>query len=334
MGVDPWQMSMADPFTPGHLDKIASSMQSSRPRPGPSTATRAKQPNWIDQLYEQYRTQQQRDWDFQMNRYNEGRKLLGLDGGDGAMGFAGPAAGGAAVGSATGGASGAGGPNQWGGGGPAYSPQAAKVNQDAMRRGIFNTQHALNTQTVSNDLALSDASYRANQQQFQQQQAAADRNYQLMQDRLRWLEAPSTVGPDPEMLVRLASMFGQGTTDGLDPAAFSGGGAGAGGAPIWGAGMVGGTGYGGAVQDGYGVPMNMGFSTPPSAYRRPAARQPQFDPVAAGQNPMLYDENGVRGGTAPLVMGPTTPLAPAGTQMPIRVGLMTKGGKTMAWGRT
>lgn len=141
--------------------------------------------------------------------------------------------------------------------GPAYAPQTAAVNQDSVRRGILNTQPALNAGYVTNSLALQQGDLELRDRQFRDEQASQDQNNFLLQQKLRLLEAPVSTGPDMNAAMEIAARYGQGSQQGLDDQSFgfdvgSGGG---GGAPIFGSGS----------SAGFSIP-NGSWGTPTMSY--------------------------------------------------------------------
>lgn len=120
----------------------------------------------------------------------------------------------------------------------------AKVDQESVSRGIYNTSGALNQRGLSNSLALREQdradqglALQAQNQQFNQGYQTNAFNYGAGQDalarqdslrgqRLGWLEGRQDPYPNENLLATLAGQLGQGSTDGLDAGAFIGGGGG------------------------------------------------------------------------------------------------------------
>lgn len=282
---------------PTHPFAWSMSKQARDPQPGvktraPAPAPAAAQPSWLDRLYDDYRTKYAEAKGANEERYQAGLSLLGYDKGKWDDGYMLPG-GSAGVNVGTGGfgmggaASGGGsGMNSWGGSGPIYSPQAAAVNQDAMRRGIYNTQSALNSQGLANSLAATEANLAVYDRQYRADVANRDYQNQLMNTRLRWLESPSDPYPDPSLIYQLASGAGQGSTRGINPDDY-GGGYGGGGPAFMPASSIGYSIPGGS----WGYPTGGGYTTP--SRRRSTKRT--MDPVVL-RNTGTRIGNAVAGG--------------------------------------
>jgi len=153
-----------------------------------------------------------------------------------------------------------GGQNIYGGASaPIYAAQTARVNQDAVSRGIYNTSGALNNASVTNSLALQDAADRTREISNRERLADYDRQYQaydrgvdrgdmLRREKAGFIERREDVAPDMGLMAQIAMKMGEGSTAGLDAGAFGGGYGGGGGG-----------GMASAASMGYGLPMGAGY---------------------------------------------------------------------------
>ncbi len=133
------------------------------------------------------------------------------------------------------------------------SPSEAAVNADAARRGIYNLSNSQNYAILGKTID----GFNASTQTFDRQYGAMsdnrkygelgqDRADQLRREQVAHLGSRNDIPPDENVMTQLAMKYGAGSTDGLSPGAFTGGG-----------------GYGGGAMAGgnpYGLPMSPGYS--------------------------------------------------------------------------
>jgi hypothetical protein len=167
------------------------------------------------------------------------------------------------------------------------TPQALASRVQAKQRGIYNSSTALNQEAVTNSLALADSA-RADQarqfqlEQFAESQRRADQSAadQLRGEQLDWLYKRNDIQPDLDRLKELAATEGEGTTEGMSypvaPAGLGGGG-----------GAIGGSAYGGAGQSGYLFPYLSPYDAarprPPKNPRKEANRQSAYERIRIGK---------------------------------------------------
>lgn len=240
-------------------------------------------PNWLQEYIADSKAKTEEANAANEYRYGRAEQLLGLrdDSGRPTFGSYGQPAS-AASGSAASGSASIGGQNQFGGGsGPIYAPQTGAVKQDNVSRGIYNTSGGLNTESVTNSLALSAAQ----DAEFNRQQRVLDRSDRVLDRQLDLLRSKDDVAPDMNTVYQLAAEYGRGDTSGLDEEAFAGGGGG-GGAPA----------FINPQSAGYRLP-TVGFGSP-GGYRYGASRSKpsNFDTAAAIRSSRQLFNNKLRGG--------------------------------------
>jgi hypothetical protein len=250
---------------PGSMQNIAGPNPYGRPGDRPRTS--------LDDYLRRTADLQKAANDANQSRYDEGRRLLGLEDPDAwrKAGFASPDAYEAHRARLAGEAA-ATTPPALPGQSPAgvaatggnITPQALASRVQAQQRGIYNSSTALNREAVTNSLALQDAAVRDRNlamqaAQFDESRRRADQSSadQLRAARLEWIYNRNDAQPNLDRLQQIAATEGQGNTAGMQYPAAGGG------TP-----QLGGSAYGGAA-GGYTVPQNRGFYTDPRG-RQPA----------------------------------------------------------------